>query len=515
MDVEQLNLLLLVAAAVLLVAIGAVRLSAWIGLPALLAYLALGVALHESGVQFHDVRPAQSLAFAALIVILAEGGLTTRWTTIRPALPAAVLLATVGVALSAALTGVVAAVLLDIDWRRGVLLGAILSPTDSAAVFSTLRRLRLPARLTTTLEAESGFNDAPVVLLVTLLSLHTDRSVWLSALVLGYQLLAGLVVGLAAGRLGVLLLRREALPATGLYPVAVLAFAVLGYAGAAEIGASGFLAVYVAALVLGNADLPHRPAVRSFSEGLAWMAQIGLFVLLGLLASPSRVPGVLLPAVGVGLALLLVARPVSVALSLLPVRWPWREQLFLSWAGLRGAVPIVVSMIPLTHDVRGATRLFDLVFVLVVVFTLLQAPTISAVARRLGVGLTAELAELTVEIAPLERMRADLLHLTVPETSRLNAVQMYELRLPPGAAVLLLIRGTRSLVPEPTTPIAVGDDLLVVTPEEHREAVERRFRLVHEGGRTARGFYGDPAYAGPPPRGWRRLLAARLRPWRR
>jgi cell volume regulation protein A len=510
MDVEQLNVLLLVAAGVLLVAIGAVHVSAGVGVPALLIYLALGLALGESGlgVKFSDANLAQSLGFAALVVILAEGGLTTRWDSIRRGLPLAVLLSTVGVALSAMLTGLAAAWLLHVDLRIGVLCGAMVSSTDAAAVFATLRRLGLPGRLTAVLEAESGFNDAPVVLLVMALSLNEHRALWQHAGLLAYELVAGGLIGLAAGWIGATLLRRQALPATGLYPVAVITFAVLGYAAAAVAHTSGFLAVYLAALVLGNADLPHRPAVRSFSEGLAWLAQIGLFVMLGLLASPSRLPDVVLPAIAVGLVLLLVARPLSVLASGLPLRVPWREQAFLSWAGLRGAVPIVLATIPLTHGVPHATRLFDLVFVLVIVFTLVQAPTLPALGRRLGLVGSAELADLTVEIAPLERMDADLLHLRVPEGSRLNSVLIYELRLPPGAGVLLVIRGATSIVPEPTTPLSVGDELLVVTPAEHRKAVERRFRLVHRDGRTARGFYGDPTYE-------RRPAAARLRLLRR
>jgi cell volume regulation protein A len=245
--------------------------------------------------------------------------------------------------------------------------------------------------------------------------------------------------------------------------------------------------------VLGNADLPHRPAVRSFSEGLAWLAQIGLFVMLGLLASPSRLPGVILPAIAVGLVLLLVARPVSVLVSVLPLRLPWREQAFLSWAGLRGAVPIVLATIPLSTGLPEGRKLFDLVFVLVLVFTLVQAPTLPWVARRLGVTSDAEPADLSVEVAPLERMNAELMHFRVPERSRLNMVEVQELRLPPEAGILLVIRKPHSIVPEPLTRVRAGDELLVVVPARHRATVERRFRLVHEEGRLAGGWYGDPA----------------------
>ena len=509
MDVERLNLLLLLATAVLLVAIGAARLTARAGLPTLLVYLAIGLLLGESGpgIRFEDAATAHALGFAALVVILVEGGLTTRWTTVRPALRAAALLATVGVAVSAAVTGAAAMLMLGLDWRLGLLVGAVLSSTDAAAVFSTLRRLRLPPRLIAILEAESGSNDAPAVLLVVFLS-SGDRFGWSFVGLLVYELVTGGLLGYLAGRVGTELLRRQALPATGLYPVAVVGFAVLGYAVASVVHASGFLAVYVAALVLGNAELPHRPAVRSFAEGLAWIAQIGLFVMLGLLATPSRLAGAVLPAIGVGLALLLVARPVSVLVTMLPLRLPWREQAFLSWAGLRGAVPIVLATVPLTENVPHSARIFDLVFVLVIVFTIVQAPTLPWVARRLGVAAPAELHDLEVEIAPLGRLAADLLQLTVPAASRLPGVQVVELRLPPGADVLLVVRGGRSLVPDPATLLRRYDDLLIVTPSVHRDAVERRLRLVHEHGRVAPGWWGDPRDEKAPrsrPGLWRRL----------
>ena len=488
MDLEQLNGTLLIGVLVLLVAIGAMRVSVRLGLPTLLVYLAIGLALGESGVgvEFEDAALAHALGFAALMVILIEGGLTTRWQTIRPAVPVSALLATVGVAVSMLITSAAAHLLFDLEWRLALLAGAVLSVTDSAAVFSVLRALRLPPRLVGTLEAESGFNDAPVVLVVTLLSTATAGWVWWhEGAVLLYELGAGAALGLGIAWLGTRALRGAALPASGLYPVSVVGFAVLAYGVATALHASGFLAVYLAALVLGNADLPHRPATRGFAEGLAWLAQIGLFVMLGLLASPDRLSGEILPALGVGLVLLLVARPIAVAVCAVPFRMPWPEQLFLSWAGLRGAVPIVLATIPLAEGVEGAEKLFDLVFVLVVVYTLLQAPTLSAVARRLGVTAPAEAADLDVEAAPLEELRASLLQLQIPPRSRLHGVEVFELRLPPGAAVTLILRGARSFVPERTTTLLAGDQLLIVTPAECRSETERRLREVNLGGKLA------------------------------
>ncbi|MFB9239624.1 potassium/proton antiporter [Plantactinospora siamensis] len=483
---------LLVGALVLLVAVGAVRLSTRLGVPSLLVYLALGVGIGEAGlgIRFDSAELTRDLGFCALIVIIAEGGLTARWSTLRPVLGLSATLATVGVGVSIVVVGAAVHLLLDLPWRLALLYGAVLSSTDAAAVFATLRRLRLPPRLVAALEAESGMNDAPVVLLVLLLSREPAGAPhwWLEAATIGYELAAGAVVGFGVGQLGRLALRRSALPAAGLYPIAVIGLTVLAYAAASVLHASGFLAVYVAGVVLGNARLPHRQAILGFADGLAWLAQIGLFVLLGLLAAPGRLAGAVLPAVVTGLALVLLARPLSVGVSATPFRLGPRRQAFLSWAGLRGAVPVVLATIPLSLRVPGAGRLFDVVFVLVVIFTVVQAGTLPAVARRLRVTAPAEAAEMHVETAPLERMRADLLQLEIPPGSRLAGVHVDELRLPVGASVTLVLRDGRGFVPGPDTRLRLGDSLLIVATDQVRDAAERRLRAVSRRGRLARWF---------------------------
>ena len=242
---------------------------------------------------------------------------------------------------------------LGLSWELAVLLGAVTSPTDAAAVFSVLRRVPLPRRLTGTLEAESGLNDAPTVVVVTLVSVGGHHSILGFVGEIVWQLGLGVAVGLAVGYVGAWLLRRSALPSSGLYPLAVLSLTVLAYAGTAALHGSGFAAVYVAALVLGNAELPHRMATRSFSEGVAWLAQIGLFVMLGLLLTPSQIDEAsVVTAVVAGLALTVLARPVSVVLASLVQPMSLPELTFVSWAGLRGAVPIVLATIPLAEARR-------------------------------------------------------------------------------------------------------------------------------------------------------------------
>ncbi len=490
-DVHQLDLFLLVGSAVTILAILAVRISSRSGLPSLLVYLLMGVALGEAGlgVQFEDADVAQALGFAALAVILAEGGLTTSWRTARPSMRIGLSLATIGVAVSVAVVAVGAHYVLGLSWEVSVLLGAVTSPTDAAAVFSVLRVVPLSRRLSGALESESGLNDAPTVVLVTLISTEafSEHGLFLTGALIVYELVAGVGLGLVLGFAGAWLMRRAALPSSGLYPLLVLTLAFLSYGAAAFAHASPFAAVYVAALVLGNSELPHRGAVRSFAEGVAWLAQIGLFVMLGLLLSPGRIHwdtvGMALVA---GLVLTFVARPVSVFASSVVQPMPWRELGFLSWAGLRGAVPIVLMTIPLAEGVVGSPQLFDVVFVMVVIYTLLTGPTLPLVARLLGVEERHEPRDLDLEAAPLERIAADLLQVTITPASRLHGVEVGELRLPVGASVSMLIRDGEPLVPERRTVIKRGDDMLVVTPRRLREATERRLRDVSLGGRLAR-----------------------------
>lgn len=492
---HQVTLALLLAAAVLLVAVGAVRLSTRLGLPSLLVYLALGVAIGEAGlgIRFDNAELTRTLGTCALVVIIAEGGLTARWSVLRPVLGPAAVLSTVGVLVSIASVGVVAHLALGVDWRIALLYGAVLSSTDAAAVFSTLRRLRLRRRPVAILEAESGMNDAPAVLLVTLLSTGaaTTHPWWEEVGVVGYELVAGALIGLVLGFAGAWGLRRAALPGAGLYPLAAIGLTVLAFATGTVAHASGFLAVYVAGVVLGNARLPHRQSILGFADGLAWLAQIGLFVMLGLLASPGRLGQAVVPALIVGLALVLLARPLSVAASVTPFRVGWRDQAFLSWGGLRGAVPIVLATIPLSERLPGAQALFDVVFVLVVVYTLVQGGTLPPVARLLRVSAPAEATDLMVDTAPLERMNADLLQLDVPPGSRLSGVYLDELRLPVGAVVTLVLRDGRGFVPDRDTRLRTGDSLLIVATAEVRDLTERRLRAVSRRGRLARWFHED------------------------
>ncbi|TDD97547.1 potassium/proton antiporter [Jiangella asiatica] len=494
MTVDTLNVFLLAGALVLIAAVVAVRVSLKLGLPSLVLYLLIGVGLGESGlgIQFSDPELARSFGYAALVIILAEGGLTTRWEHVRPAFGIGLSLATVGVVVSTAVVAVIGHYLLGLDWLLAILLGAVFAPTDAAAVFSTLRRMPLKRRVSGALETESGLNDAPAIVLVSILSASDgpNESLVILGLTVVYELLGGAAVGYLVGRIGAAILRSTALPASGLYPLVVLTLTVLAYGTGSVAHMSGFAAVYVSALVLGNAQLPHRAATRSFVEGLAWLSQIGLFVMLGLLSSPSDMPGAFVAAIVAGVALTFIARPISVWASTALFSMRRREKLFLSWAGLRGAVPVVFATVPLAEGVERADWLFAVVFIVSVVFTLIQAPTLPWLAGRLGMAPTFSARDAEVESAPLERIDADLIHVRVTPGSKLHGVEVGELRVPPEVGVALIIRGDTSLVPGPQTKLLHGDEILIVAPRALRRATELRLRAVSRRGRLA-GWFGE------------------------
>jgi potassium/hydrogen antiporter len=490
---------LLVGAAIVIVAIASVRVAHRSGLPSLLLFLGFGLVLGDFGLGYSFESPdlAQQFGLTALALILAEGGLTTTWSHVRRSVPMAMVMATVGVTVSIIVLALAVHTLLGFDMTTALILGAILASTDAAAVFSVLRRLPLPPRLAGVLEAESGFNDAPTVIAVVLLSeASTDPSVGTFLLETSSELVIGAAVGLGVGPAGAYALRRVALPASGLYPIAVLALTFVSYGGAVLLHGSGFLAVYLTALILGNSRLPHRAATRGFAEGAAWLAQIGLFVMLGMMASREQMPSAIIPGLVTGTVLVLLARPLSVLVSslvslVLRLGWVnWREQAFLSWAGLRGAIPIVLATIPWASEVKGSEEIFSQVFVIVIVFTLLQGPTLPLAARLLRVAAPGEAHDLAVEAAPLEELKADLLQIRVPIGSRLHGVEIFELRLPAGAQVTLIVREGKSFVPISSTRVRADDQLLLVTTADCRDEVERRLRAVSRSGKLA-GWYGE------------------------
>ena len=484
--------MLLFGAVVVLAAALAARLGSRLGLPSLLLFLGLGLALEVAGIKMTDASLAHSLGFIALVFILAEGGFTTRWADIKGSLSVAGLLATVGVVISIGLVATLCYVVLDYDLPQAVLIGAIMAPTDSAAVFSVLRGLPLPARVRSVLEGESGLNDAPVVLLVSAATAWTmgdlpEGGVAGVASMILVELVGGIILGAVLGYLGARILKAVALPASGLYPLSALAVVVIAYGSGVVLHLSGFAAVYVAAVILGNSALPHRNATRSFAEGIGWISQIGLFVMLGMMARPELLTGqMVIESLVIGTFLTFVARPVSVALCSVWFKVPWREQAFISWAGLRGAVPIIMATVPLAAGAPSAERISEEVLVFVVVFTLVQGPSLPWVARKLGIVDDAAALDIEVEVAPLDRIQADFMQVKVPDGSKLHGVTIGELRLPRFTVISVILRDGHPLVPSALDRIQAGDELMVVVPSASRAVTEKRFWEVGRYGRLAR-----------------------------
>ncbi len=501
LNIEALGPILLISALVLIVAVAAVRLSVRTGLPSLLLYLAIGLALGDAGLGLHldSLGLSRFLGYLALVFILIEGGITTRWSDIRSSVAPAALLATVGVVVSILVVAGAAHLLLHIPVNMALLIGAILSSTDAAAVFSVLREVNPSRRLSGLLEAESGFNDAPVVLVVVALSDHlarggTDLPVTHIVLLVLAELAGGVVIGIGVGWLAGKVMAQLGSTASGLFPIGVIAWTLLAYGIASLTHTSGFLAVYLCALVLGNTALPHRATTRGFAEALGWLAQIGLFVMLGLLTTPAELASQLGPALVLGAVLLLLARPLSVFASTVWFGFGLRDQAFLSFAGLRGAVPIVLATVPVITGVREVEWIFNLVFVLVIVFTLVQALPLPYVVGWLGVVDQAEPHDVDIDSTPLEHAGAELLDITVGENSGLRGVTVLELRLPGRADVSMIVRGGETFVPTDEDVLLTHDKVLLVCATTHRNAVTRRILAIDRHGRLAGWAPGETAY---------------------
>ncbi|MCC2594603.1 potassium/proton antiporter [Tessaracoccus sp. OS52] len=490
MTPEQLNVVVLGVCAVLLAAVAAVRISSRSGMPSMLLYLAIGLLLGEAGIgiRFDDGQLAYNLATLMLALLLADGGFTTDWKHLRPVALRAGLLASVGVMLSVTITATLAMWILGLDLRTAILLSAIVSSTDAAATFAVLRRLPIKDKVRTQLEGESGFNDPPAIIIVSVVV----SDAWNQGSVLQmvgtglYQLVGGTLIGILIGRLGQVLLNRVSLPSSGLYPLATVSITLVAFAVGGIAGTSGLLSAYASGLWLGNQPLPHKQTTRGFTESLGWLAQIGLFVMLGLLASPASIPAAIVPALVIGGALTFIARPLAVAVILTPFRTGWREQAFTSWAGLRGAVPIMLATIPLTTGMAGATHMFHVIFVLVLFFTLLQGPTLPLAARLTGV--TEELAptEVQFDSSPLEGINASLLQFVVPHASKLVGLYVADLRLPHGAMITMVIRDKVVLVPDGKMRLRGDDHLLIAVPNGQLRATQDRLRLLSQHGQLAR-----------------------------
>ncbi len=468
------------ATALFLVALGALlaasalasRFSGRVGVPFALVFLLIGVVAGSEGlggIAFDDYGVAFRLGTLALVLILFDGGLNTPLASVREAIRPAAMLATVGVAGTAAL-GAVAARAVGFPWMQAFLLGAVVSSTDAAAVFSVLRNsgIHLRRRVGLVLELESGLNDPMAVILTLALTaaLVEGRGPGWGALAeVPVQLLVGTAIGTGVGLAGRWVMARTRLAAAGLYPVLTTALALVAFGAPTLVAGSGFLAVYAAAVVLGNARLPYQTGIRRVHDALAWFSQVAMFLLLGLLVYPTRLASAALPGLAIGAFLTFVARPLVVGLCLAPFRYPAREVAYVGWVGLRGAVPIILATYPVLAGAEGAGRIFDVVFFIVVVNAVVPGGTVGWVTRRLRLEAAAAPPPAAVlEIASAQPLADEIMSFYVEPASAVSGSAIADLPFPPGSAVMLIVRGTELVAAKGATTLEPGDHVYVFSP---------------------------------------------------
>lgn len=476
--------LILLAGLLLAMSILATVITPRLGVPLLLVFLVIGMLAGvdgPGGIPFSDYGLANLAGMLGLAVILFDGGLRTSAVNFKTAIWPSVSLATVGVLLTAAITGAFAAWLLDLTWAEGLLIGAIVGSTDAAAVFALLstRAMSLNTRVSSTLETESGTND-PMAVFLTLavigyLGSPNDYTLVDSLIFLVQQMGVGTLMGLAGGIALASTLNRLDLN-DSLYPLMALAGGLLIFGLTDRLSGSGFLAVYLAGLWVGNHRVHALPNIRRFHDGVAWLAQIGMFVLLGLLASPSELVKVAVPGLLIALVLMLLARPVSVTMGLLPFRFPWREQVFVSWVGLRGSVPIVLATFPLIAGLDNAELFFNLAFIIVLVSLVVQGWTLAPIAQFLGLYVPNQTARThRVDIDLPGTRDHEIVSYRLPKHSALAGQTIRDIELPDTIRIVAITRGNKLLASRNWGRLREADNVALLCDRSELEALDKIF----------------------------------------
>jgi len=484
--------LILVAGALLALGIAASLIAGRLRVPGLVLFLVVGMLLGSDGLSLigfggslEDVELARTIGIVALALILFEGGLAAGWGEIRPVLGASVALATLGTFATAVVVGLAASWLLDLSILEGLLLGSIVSATDGAAIFSVLRGSSLKRRLARILEGESGLNDAVAVVLVLGFIEYIQQPGYgaadMALLLLG-ELSIGLVVGLAVGRGAAFAFHRARFSTTGLYPVASIATAAIAFGAADALHGSGFISVYITGLALGSAAIPARRTIEDFHDGLSWVSQIAVFLALGLLVNPSELADIVGEGLLIAAVLMFVARPLATVIATTPFGLSLRESGLLGWAGLRGAIPIVLATFPVIEGVEDADSFFNIVFFVVLTSTLIQGATFDSLARALG--LTTEepaLSRPLHEVGTIRGLGAEVLEFPVGDGDEIVGRVVNQLQLPRDALVSIIVRGREALLPRGSTEIDAGDRLHILVREPARREVEGLFERWRHG----------------------------------
>lgn len=481
----SIELLLLITAVLMLLSILASKVSARIGVPALLLFLLIGMLAGSDGpggIYFDNPWLAQTLGTTALAYILFSGGLNTNWRQVREIAAPALTLSSLGVVITALSVGAFSHFLLEVSWLEGFLLGAIVSSTDAAAVFSILRSrsTRLSGRLEPLLELESGSNDPMAVFLtISLTTLISQPGLEPASLIPRFilQFALGSALGWLAGAASARFFNRLKLAEEGLYPVLTTTLVILIYGATTVLQGNGFLAVYIAGIVLGNRSFIHKKSLTHFHDGLTWFMQITMFLILGLQVFPSRLPEVMVNGLLVAGFLMLAARPLSVFIGLAPFGFSLREKILVGWVGLRGAAPIILATFPLLANIPEASELFHLVFFVVLVSVLLQGSSIPLAARWLGMNAAApvEVGGLTLPERFVSLNQGEILEIQIPMSSAAHGRQIMDLGLPENSLVVLIQRGASYIIPRGDAVLQAGDQVLLAT--DSAAAVEARKML--------------------------------------
>ncbi|WP_202077384.1 potassium/proton antiporter [Caldalkalibacillus salinus] len=479
-DILHTDYFIFLTAILLLAGVMATKFSARVGVPTLVVFIAVGMIFGSEGmglIDFSSAGFAQLLGILALIVILFEGGLQTKLSHVKQVATSSLTLATLGVLLTTIVVGVAAKYILQVGWLEGLLFGAIVGSTDAAAVFAVISGKNIKQRLQSTLEAESGTNDPMAVFLtlsfIELIGLDKPYF-WFMVPAFIWQMGVALVIGYLLGRFAVWAMSRINLDSSGLYPIFGLGFAVLGYSVTALIQASGLLAVYTLAIVMGNATIPYRHSILRFNEGFAWMMQILMFIVLGLLVMPSQlVTNVVLQGVLLSIVLMFVARPLGVYTSLLLSKYKFKDKLFISWAGLRGAVPIVLATYPMIAGLDYSQMFFNVVFFVVLTSALIQGSTIGALADKLK--LTEE--ERTVpthslELISIGQTNTEMVEFFIDEQAKVVGQTLQDIPLPKDVLISAVIRDNQLITPNGDTILQGNDILFILIPKRKIEEVK-------------------------------------------
>lgn len=488
-EILESNQFIMLMALLLIVSIIVTKFSSRLGVPSLVLFIAVGMLVGTDGlgfIYFDNPEIAQLVGVIALIIILFEGGMLTKWKDIRPVVAPSIALATVGVVLTTLLVAIAAKFILHIGWIESFLVGSIVGSTDAAAVFAVLKGKNVRGKLEATLEAESGTNDPMAVFLtITFIQLLTIDQVNLWGLFGSFfwQMGAGFAVGAIIGYLASLSLNRINLDSSGLYPLFALGFAFLSYSSSSLLQASGLLAVYVTAVFIGNAELAYRYSILRFHEGFGWMAQILMFIILGLFVSPLEVftwP-IMLDGLLIAIVLIFIARPVATIISLAGFSFKWKEKLFLSWAGLRGAVPIVLAIFPMLAGIENSQLIFNVVFFTVLTSALVQGSSITWLAERFRL-VSDKLGNPihSLELISIGKANVEMIEFDVTEKNAVVGQTLENMELPDRALINAIIRDGDVITPYGQTEIKAGDTLYILVARKNKKEVKKLLEAIKE-----------------------------------